>query len=275
MDAHLTFEEIDPDIARVYLAKNIENNRNVVIDRVGQYARDMESGRWRETTETIKFDSEGNLIDGQHRLRAVVRAGVTVRFLVARGLANDAVYVIDASLPRNAAGGLRMTGNQIANISTVVASAHLINAYENGVFRHSHVQLGRADRMTVPESMEFVTDRLDELQSAAHTAASCRPHLLIPTSVIAAASAILARVDADAAKEFFEAIVSGQFGPNDPILILIRRTVSDKVNSRKVLPATQLFYIIRTWNAWRAGETLQRISTNSSSAPNVAMPTPV
>ena len=52
--------------------------RNRRRDTVTAYAEDMAAGRWKENGETIKFDSEGRLIDGQHRLAAVVKANTPI-----------------------------------------------------------------------------------------------------------------------------------------------------------------------------------------------------
>ena len=46
-------------------------------------ADDMRAGRFVVTHQAIAFDAKGNLIDGQHRLRAVIMSGVTVTMQVA------------------------------------------------------------------------------------------------------------------------------------------------------------------------------------------------
>lgn len=67
----LQAEEVgfDPDLAREYLPR--------VVTR---YARDMAAGRWVMNGEPLILDPEGNLLDGRHRLAAVIEARVAVRF---------------------------------------------------------------------------------------------------------------------------------------------------------------------------------------------------
>jgi hypothetical protein len=60
--------EITPAMAREWLEKNIENNRGVGAQVVDAYARDMLAGKWYIPGDPIRFDEDGNLIDGQHRL---------------------------------------------------------------------------------------------------------------------------------------------------------------------------------------------------------------
>ncbi|KAF7277615.1 hypothetical protein GWI33_002970, partial [Rhynchophorus ferrugineus] len=78
-------ETITPDLARQYLAFNT-HNRNVRSYRVKGYAADMRDGRWTLNGEAIKFSADGTLLDGQHRLQAVIEADVAVQMLVVRGV---------------------------------------------------------------------------------------------------------------------------------------------------------------------------------------------
>jgi hypothetical protein len=73
----ISLEMITPDMAADLLAVNV-SNRNVRQRRVDQYARDMQVGRWQPTGEPITISDTGKLLNGQHRLMAVVQAGVTV-----------------------------------------------------------------------------------------------------------------------------------------------------------------------------------------------------
>jgi hypothetical protein len=81
----VAFEDITPEIAKRYLARNLAN-RNLRESTVRAYELDMRSGNWASTHQGIAFNDRGDLIDGQHRLTAIVRSGVTVRMLVTRGI---------------------------------------------------------------------------------------------------------------------------------------------------------------------------------------------
>ncbi|MFL6416119.1 MAG: hypothetical protein ACJ74Y_10695 [Bryobacteraceae bacterium] len=80
-----TWEEITPKKAAVFLEKNV-TNRPLREATTTAYERDMRAGNWVSTHQGVAFNDRGELIDGQHRLTAVVRSGVTVRMLVTRGL---------------------------------------------------------------------------------------------------------------------------------------------------------------------------------------------
>lgn len=80
----ITFETIDvtPELAKKWLETNSEGQRNMRRNAVATYARDMAMGNWAFTHQPIAFNEHGKLVDGQHRLNAVVESGATVRFVV-------------------------------------------------------------------------------------------------------------------------------------------------------------------------------------------------
>src|SRR5437870_5147015 len=70
--------EVGPELATRWLEGNV-HNRKLREDVVARYARDMKAGRWLLTHEPIAFNKNGDtLVDGQHRLWAVVESGATV-----------------------------------------------------------------------------------------------------------------------------------------------------------------------------------------------------
>ena len=87
-------ETITPEKASGYLKKN-KNNRAVSAPLVSRMAREMREGLWAENGETIVFNGDGRLLDGQHRLMAVVESGETIRSLVVTRVPATAFQTID------------------------------------------------------------------------------------------------------------------------------------------------------------------------------------
>jgi hypothetical protein len=112
MEVKIKRVEISPEIAAEYLKKNFSDNRNVRNATVELYASDMTLGQWSDTGETIKFDEYGNLIDGQHRLLAVIKSGKTISFHIASGIEAKATVNVDIGIRRTAADALKVTGLQ-------------------------------------------------------------------------------------------------------------------------------------------------------------------
>lgn len=124
--------DITPEIAAHWLQNNVRN-RPLADDTIIAYARDMRNGEWVETHQGLAFNDRDELIDGQHRLHAIIRAGVTVRMMVTFGLKSEiegkectTMDAVDRGRPRSVADQLRIQhgmkdGSKIAMICASIA----------------------------------------------------------------------------------------------------------------------------------------------------------
>lgn len=117
-------ETITPQVAAKYLQQNIKNYRPMSRAKIKQYAEDMKTGRWQLNGESIQFDENGILKNGQHRLSAVIMAGVSIKMTVMRGVAED-VTVYDLHTKRTAldvatASGLSVTKDYMSAINLLL-----------------------------------------------------------------------------------------------------------------------------------------------------------
>ena len=124
--------DITPAMAADWLKNNF-NNRPVSEDVVKAYARDMINGVWMPTHQGIAFNDEDRLIDGQHRLRAIVLANVTVRMMVTFNLRSEiegsqmtTMDCVDRGRTRSVADQLKIqhglkNGTQIAQVTSALA----------------------------------------------------------------------------------------------------------------------------------------------------------
>lgn len=71
---------VTPDIAKEYLAKVPEYQRKLKKETVEQYTRLMQANKW--LPGTVLQVSNGKLIDGQHRLHALIEADKVISFVV-------------------------------------------------------------------------------------------------------------------------------------------------------------------------------------------------
>jgi hypothetical protein len=90
----MTVETIGPERAEQYLAAN-RGNRNIVQAHVSALARDIRNGQWMFNAQPICFSASGRLLNGQHRLSAVLEAGQPIEVLLMRGLAEEAFRTYD------------------------------------------------------------------------------------------------------------------------------------------------------------------------------------
>lgn len=109
-DAAASFEVITPELASEYLHSNLDNQRTISQLVIERYVRSMREGLWRVNGEAIKFDINGKLCDGQHRLTSCIAADKSFETLVIRGLETEVFDSLDTGKQRSAGDVLRMMG---------------------------------------------------------------------------------------------------------------------------------------------------------------------
>ena len=103
---------ITPEMALDMLCKN-SSNRKIRQSRVKYYAEQMRAGNWHLTGQGITFAKDGTLLDGQHRLHAIVECELPQEMLVIYDA--DKVSTYDCGLKRSIADQLQLAGANYAN----------------------------------------------------------------------------------------------------------------------------------------------------------------
>jgi hypothetical protein len=106
---------VGPPDASAWLERN-ENNRALGGATVDRYASYMARGRWRLNGEPVILSSSGRLLDGQHRLAAVVKSGLHVPMVVLSGLEDDAFKTLNQGKTRSGADTLFTLGQDKARV---------------------------------------------------------------------------------------------------------------------------------------------------------------
>ncbi len=104
---------VTPELAAKWLLKNT-SNRAVRKGRVKAFARDMKAGAWSFNPQPISFGTDDGILDGQHRLLAIIESGVSVQMAVWFDVPVASRSVMDLGTPR----GLR----DVAGISVLEAA---------------------------------------------------------------------------------------------------------------------------------------------------------
>ncbi len=164
--------EVTPELARLWLEFNV-NNRHVNPSRVAQIARDMSAGLWKQNGDSIRFDREGRLIDGQHRLLAVIESGKSLSTFVVRGLEPEAQTTIDTGQARSAGQQLHLLGfsNATKAASVVVTLWRLIHAPDkvwavsNMPSKAEQIEFAMMHRDAITRAVNYGSDAWRELRA--------------------------------------------------------------------------------------------------------------
>lgn len=261
---------VTPEIAERWLARN-HRNRPLKSRNVSKFARDMATGRWQITGEAIKFDTDGNLLDGQNRLTAVVASGATVAMFVVRGLLASAQEVMDSGIPRSTADSLLLRG--VSNSKDVTPVAVALMGWETGFFRHCMVNSTPA--YTKSEVFDFIEAHPD-LPDVVAWVKRVQRELPLPIAALGACAYRFSRGgDADHAADFYERIRELRTaGKGDPIQTLLKRVSDDRLAKRRIWVSTAIYYQVRAWNAFRAFERIEKFQIGSDKSGWATIPVP-
>lgn len=240
-------ERISPRKARSLLGRN-DRNRNLRMERVRELSGAMQRGEWELNGETIKIAQDGALLDGQHRLQAVLHSGITIASVVVRGLPSVAQDTIDTGRRRRLSDVLTLEGypDGVALASGVSVLHRLRNK--------TRVDYSRATAPTPQQALALLATSEGLIESV-RVARAVRKAIGGPTGVFAALHHEFGRVDRPATDEFFEALRSGAALPLSDAVLHLRNHV---VRPRKEGDfADQPYYIaaltIKAFNLRRAG----------------------
>lgn len=123
----IVIETVGPERAAELLKTNTSNYRNLNAGRVNAYASDMKNGKWEFNGEAVKISKSGVLKDGQHRLAAIVKSGVSVQMLIIYGVDDD-VSIYDVAQARSSRQIALASGlpSQCAQTATISAARMLL-----------------------------------------------------------------------------------------------------------------------------------------------------
>ena len=248
-------EKITPDVAKALLQMNTNNFRNADPHRVEKYALEMESGKWECNGDTIKINGT-TLLDGQHRLMAVIKSNSTIESLVARGVETDA-STIDRGKPRSIGQYCAHIG--VKHASTVAAIARLAVFYENGHWGKTSIN---SNDVLDSKIIEMVEANKSVLESCARI---CNPTTRIISPSIIGAIMFIGCDKRDpqlrsSAMWFVEKLVKGDdLCDVDAVFHLRNRFLNQSKGSGLSRPYKRWLATI-AWNRTMAGESTKPVS---------------
>ncbi len=264
-DPETTWETINVKLAKEYMACNTGNRKlsNVLVER---NARDLANDDWEQTHEGIAFDEDGNLIDGQHRLAAIILVGKSIRCLVTRGLKAQVRDKINIGKRRTTADILYSEGYKHRHHALGATARAVLNLERINNGTNPPKQLGW---ITIPphEIHDFVKQNEARLQEAVTLTRNKDARMIFASPAMFAALYLLcAQRSSGKAHEFFSSLVSGDdLSRTDPIYRLRQQLLVDRTDKRKRRKAhITLAMAIKAWNAWLHGEEMRKLNFSDS-----------
>lgn len=251
MTPRIEVTTVTPAMATEWLESNTDNYRKVRQPTVARYAEDMAVGAWLMTGESIKFNREGVLMDGQHRLLACVKADTAFETVVVYDLETPATMNIDNGLRRQLSDHLRRLGE--INVTGLAATIGVAWRFERDL------NLGTTSP-TFTEAMTWLAANPDvraAVVSAEHLRRTAR--LPVPTTATVLHYARQKATDEDV-DEFIRQLQSGANLAEDSGTFALRRWASNREQTlQHVERSKALAIIIKGWNAYITGTPVRNL----------------
>jgi hypothetical protein len=239
---------ITPELAKQWLELNMEGNRILRRKTVDQYAMHMRNNEWPLTGQPIIFDDE-QLIDGQHRLHACVKAGVSFRSLVVRNVDANAFQYLDRGLKRSIADALKFRSH--TNVTRLASAVRLVLFCENKFSALSEVER----KLTQQQIIDEIESNIDVYRLASSIGYRAKENGFLEGAGAAMYVLLVKQFGQLIANEFMMPAIEGtNLQKNDPRLSLRRFTTKERPDGSEQLSAW-----IKTFNAWASGKSLQKI----------------
>lgn len=268
----ISIEFITPEDAKAYLLMN-ENNRYLKERKTEAFMRDMQDGAWLWNGETIKFDREMKLIDGQNRLTAVIKAGVGQWFLVVYNVERAAQATIDTGAARTFSDTLKMM-NYASDAPMIAGATRMVWVWEKGErnFRSAKSTPSIGELLVVLDNNRGLLDHTKAARNLSHKT-------VLTPSIALFLYYVLSNIDEADTKHFFEKLVSLADLPEDSPILQLHKSL-ERLSIRAhgnagYLADYQVALTVKAWNKYRKGIPSSLIKFNPGGSNPEQFPEPV
>lgn len=227
----------------------------------------IKAEQWQVTHQAIALDANGVVLDGQHRLHAIARAGRAVEVQIARDVPRRTFEVIDTGSSRSPADILRIAG--YSNTTQLAAATRMLLTYDEVVgttdtFNAIRTRFTAADILREVESdrglvmVQAISPAMGVAQQLGHGGFATWLATLI----------VLLRTNEDVgqsiALDFVQALRDGAALPQGSPILTLRRYLSSDGGLIRAgqgeRPQIGLATSIKAFNRWAAGDTSQLLA---------------
>lgn len=256
-------ELVTPAKAAEWLQLNV-NNRPMSRRHLDRLIDSINTGHWRQNLgDPIRFDIDGFLCDGQHRLAAIVHTGIALEMFVVRGLPRDSFAYIDGILPRTSSQILACA--HIPRYATVAAAARLIFMHINDYLPH---------RIEPWETVKIIEEYPELPDVASYIGNVPGAGSVIPAGTATGLKVLTDRSDKALSDDFWHKVLVGDnLAADDPEFALRKRLIEARGTRRKGATLKQLdviAYSLRAWQARKSGKKVLRLIWDGEDMPQVA-----
>lgn len=230
--------DVTPDMASKWLERDkpMHHNRPISESLVAKYADDMKNGRWKEHHQGIAFGPDDEILDGQHRLWAIMESGTTQSMLVTLNMSLEAQRTVDDHKKRSVGDVMAIEMGSTYIVSTV----HIATGNR---MMHGNQHLQPPSRST---SMSYLTQHFAAIDFAVQSFGGKKMRGVTRAPVIAPMARAWYSYPHERIVEFAKVLVTGvyQDRQKDMAALLLRDYLIKLVTQNKRIQASaELVYM--------------------------------
>jgi hypothetical protein len=255
---------VTPELALKWLARN-HTNRHLSSGLVAFYSKQMSNGEWRPNPQPIMIDSDGELLDGQHRLQAVVESEIATWFWVIENCPQSIRDVVDTGKSRTPGDLLSMVHEDLGSFGTECSAATrtliLWDRRPSSPFGAAGATFPGGKVSNAQILLEF-NNRKELIVEAVHRwKVLSRAGFTGGSSFWGALLVKFALIDEAATDEFVGLLASGANLDREHPVLLLHNRLLEMSHSRYQMKSKNdvAALVIRAWNAWRQGRTMGKL----------------
>jgi len=259
---------VTPEIAKNWLRFNT-GNRKLDQKNLAKLSNQIKSNLFLENGESIVFDRNQELKNGQHRLKAISINNKSFWLVVVRGVEPTAMSTFDTGKNRTAADVLKLNGfNQSGAIASLIQS---INKHSFKRIRSSNSFKSDYTNMTNFEVLEYAKDNYDwliDIVNNTHTIMAKTPIKVITKSYL---SFIIYMIGGETPSkecyQFAKHLVGAVKTESSAPLYLYNKLYNSKINKEPLNNYYVLGIAIKSWNYYIDGNPAVRFVKFDVSSP--------
>lgn len=252
---HATKEFISPARAREMLDRTKRlgfENRKPNLNHVERLSRELRTGAWRLNGESIILDPDGAVLDGQHRLLAILNTGIGAESLVVSGIPREHFPSIDGLQQKRAAAHvLGMRGER--NRTVLAAAIRWYHRLQNSQLCTRNFPITNAETLDILSEHPGLRDSVDRCVGLRHVTRA------VP--IMAFCHYVFSRINHHEADYFFEMLGSRENGVVRPqaVHLLHEKLMNHRAKIRQFTTEEIVYLVFRAWGAFRHAENLTKL----------------
>ena len=236
---------LTPIVATGWIEGNT-GNRPLSKLAVKRYAKAMESGEWVYNGEAIKISESGVILDGQHRIYAVIESGVSIDTEVITNIEGDVFGTLDQGRKRTNSDNFAVKG-----VRSYTAVAAIINPLL--MLNDKMTSSLGSTKITKKQAYDYyiLKEQFIDIETVN------RKYIGAPTKYVNACKAYLTQFNKkEVVDVFFDQLYTGNIDSDHSQVLLLREwMIKSSLNKvEKTVPAEYVGRILKSFKNFKEGK---------------------